>query len=124
MNPYLAGLPLILLVVLIVGHQYYLKYKNKKELQRVRQETVDGVRRSVVKYLNKELTQFRKIDPMKLHTKCKDIQEMYPGMRIWNDIIHGFVMIDIRYEGIEDSIECYQEPPSWYDGIERKYQVD
>lgn len=113
MNPYLAALPMILLVVLIVTHQYYLKYKNKKAIKQANTEIVQAIRLNLVRYLNQELSVEKRIDPMKLQTKCKDIEDLYLDACIWTDVIMGFVTIDIRLEGIEAEITCYQEVPEW-----------
>lgn len=123
MNIYLVSIPAILLVVVVFSHRIYLINKAKKETKRVNTDIVQAIRLNLVRYLNQELSVEKRIDPMKLQTKCNDLQDLYVEVSIWTDVIMGFVSVDIRLGEIEAEITCYQEVPEWNRAHNQPYLV-
>ncbi|QBZ70825.1 hypothetical protein pETSU_244 [Edwardsiella phage pEt-SU] len=123
MNPYIASIPMILLIVLIVSHTTWKMIKRRREIDKLSKETIQGIRLSLVSYLNKEFASTGEINEVKLYTKCRDIQDMYTGIVITTLMPKEFLTIDIVYGKHKSTITCHRRVPKWHRENNTKYEV-
>lgn len=123
MNPYIASIPMALLIVLIVSHTTWRTIKHRREIDKLSKETIQGIRLSLASYLNKEFASAGEIDEIELSVKCSDIQDMYTGITIIPQMSKEFLTIDITYGKHKGAITCHRKVPKWHKENNQPYLV-
>lgn len=123
MNIYIASIPLIVFVILMVSVTIYFDLQRKRKQKKKLKETFFDVRAQLIKFINKQLREHERIYDRSLYYKLKAMEIQYSDIDFDLDVCDGLFTIQITADGLFTEINGYMEIPSWNKTNNVKYEV-
>lgn len=123
MNPYIASIPLVVFVILMISMNVYFDTRRKREQKKKLKETFFDVRAQIVKFINKQLKQNGRVYDRTLYYKLKAMEIQYSDIDFDLDVCDGLFTVQLTADGLFTEINGYIEVPSWNKTNNVKYEV-
>ena len=123
MNPYIASIPLVLLVVLMISFNVYFNLQRKRKQREEYKERFFKVRSRLIKYINRQLRDDGRVYNRALHYKLKYLEVEHPDIYFDMDINDGLFVITMEGGLLATEITGYMEIPSFNKENNITYEV-